>query len=50
MDRWRKSVFAESYEPGEDDSAVEKVPPIYMCLNIAWTMCGECRALNFSSS
>ena len=25
MDRRRKSVFAESYEPGEDDSAVEKV-------------------------
>ena len=43
MDRRRKSVFAESYEPGEDDSAVEKVPPIYIA-------CGECRALNFSSS
>lgn len=25
MDRRRKSVFAESYEPGEDDGAVEKV-------------------------
>lgn len=25
MDRRRKSVFAESYEPGEEDSAVEKV-------------------------
>lgn len=25
MDRRRKSVFAESYEPGDDDTAVEKV-------------------------
>ena len=25
MDRRRKSVFAESYEPGQDDEAVEKV-------------------------
>lgn len=25
MERRRKSVFAESYEPGEDDEAVEKV-------------------------
>lgn len=25
MDRRRKSVFAESYEPGEEDAAVEKV-------------------------
>ena len=24
MDRRRKSVFAESYEPGKDDEAVEK--------------------------
>lgn len=25
MERRRKSVFAESYEPGDDDAAVEKV-------------------------
>ena len=25
MDRRRKSVFAESYEPGDEDEAVEKV-------------------------
>ena len=32
MDRRRKSVFAESYEPGDDDSAVEKVSALVLSL------------------
>ncbi len=30
MDLRRKSVFAESYEPGDDDSAVEKVIELFV--------------------
>lgn len=33
MERRRKSVFAESYEPGEDDEAVEKVLPVFALLS-----------------
>lgn len=39
MDRRRKSVFAESYEPGDDDSAVEKVSALVV--SIISTFCAE---------
>lgn len=29
MNRRRKSVFAESYEPGEENAAVEKVASLF---------------------
>ena len=30
MNRRRKSVFAESYEPGEENAAVEKVASLFV--------------------
>ena len=52
MNRRRKSVFAESYEPGEENAAVEKVaslfvfflpnlrPALYYYCSIADVHCG----------